>query len=91
MIDKIGLDKDRLSSETKSSFDWLNKVEEEEGNRSSEEPLCQVKALCTTTMLDEFTVTLRGEKIVGVLCTAVAVDENRLKSKLKPQRLVPSS
>lgn len=61
------------------SFDWLNSVE---SDVTSKESLCEITALCTTTTFDECTITLRGEKIVGILCTAVSVDENRLKCKL---------
>lgn len=65
------------NTEHKRSFDWLNSVEEETSN---EGPLCEIHSLCTSTSFDECTVTLRGERIVGILCTGVGVDENRLKS-----------
>jgi hypothetical protein len=79
MVDKMGLMGEGTSSaEPKSSFDWLNSME---AKAIGNEPLCQVNAMCTSTAFDECTVTLRGERIVGVLCTAVAVDENRMKCK----------
>lgn len=79
MVDKMGLmGESFVSMESKRSFDWLNSVEEKV---VSNEPLCQVKAMCTSTSFDECTVTLRGERIVGVLCTAVSVDENRIRCK----------
>ena len=77
MVDKMGLMGESIvSMESKRSIDLSNSVEEK---TTGNEPLCQVKAMSMSTAFDECTITLRGERIVGVLCTAVSVDENRMK------------
>jgi hypothetical protein len=90
MVDTMGLQRTNTTaaessdvSEQKRSFEWLSSVDEIAASENDlniyRQPLCEISALCTTTAFDECTVTLHGERIVGVLCTAVAVDEARLK------------
>lgn len=78
MVDQIGLSNRIGSTGHRRSFDWLSSIENQSENQ---EPLCQIKAMTTSSSFDECTITLRGEKILGVLISSVGVDEKQLKCK----------
>lgn len=80
MVEQLGLSQPIANTTHKRSFDWLNSVEM---GAEDSEPLCQIKAMTTSSSFDECTVTLRGEKILGVLVSSVAVDENQLKCEFE--------
>lgn len=88
MANSLSLEAEETSRRSGAAFGWLNSVDEmitAEGapqsavlDSSQSAPLCVVTSLCTNTAFDG-KVEVGNESILAILCTAVAVDDAKLK------------